>query len=199
MTDTIKILLSDPTISAAVTFVGTLVAAKIKQWFDLRSLRTEEEEKLAREQLRLKTMEVTGRIEMLSEQRKALGFAPTPTETKFATAQTELRDLGYTPAAARDAIEYVLPYVREQAKQVVARSILPPTHGQSGEHPTVMPPRSPTGFSNDKTAAVRVDPVTGDVLTLDDSGDPVRSKDGGATWAKEPATLDTSAVDNGDD
>ena len=126
MMDTLTELLNNPIVSAALTFVGTLLGSYLKRRVDLRALRLEEEEQLARAELRLKALEVTGRIELLSEQRKQLGYAPTPTETKLSTAKTELAATGAAESVIAQAIEEVLPYAREQAKQVRAHSILPP-------------------------------------------------------------------------
>lgn len=167
MIDAFIKLFENPAIASGATFLCTLLGGYLKRKVDLRAMRLEEEEKLARAELRLKALEVTGRIELLSEQRKQLGYAPTPTETKLSTAKTELAATGAHATAIAQAIEEVLPYAREQAKQVRAQSVLPPTHGPSGEHPTAMPPRSPTGFSGDSFPAV----LPKDVATLDDGDD----------------------------
>lgn len=137
--DDVTTFLNNPLISSGLTFIGTLLGSYLKREWDLRALRREDEEKLARAQLQLKAMEVVGRIEMLSEQRKQLGYAPTPTATKLSTAKTELAATGAHAAVVAQVIEEVLPYAREQAKQVQARSVLPLTHGSSGEHVIVIP------------------------------------------------------------
>jgi len=137
--DDVTTFLNQPLVASALTFAGTLLGADLKRRFDLRALRREEEERLARQELKLKTLQVVARIELLSEQRKQMGFAPTPTEVKLAAAKTDLADCGHSEDVIKETIEAVLPMARKQAQEVIARSILPLTHGSSGEHAIVIP------------------------------------------------------------
>jgi len=141
--DDVTTFLNQPLVSSGLTFVGTMLGSYLKREWDLRAMRREEEEKLARAQLRLKTMQVVAGIELVSEQRKQMGFAATPSEVKLANAKTELADSGHTEAEIVKAIHDVLPLAREQAKQVIARSVLPLGPGASGEHVIIIPPHDP--------------------------------------------------------